>query len=104
MRKEKNMQPSEIKLEEFNNCPGTDALKQYLYKHNLNPYFEVVDIDEGRSYGYKNDLDTLVISILPGPTEAQVALAIGAMAVELSADEFNWKAIDGKYLVRLWWD
>ena len=98
------MQPSEIKLEEFSNCPGANRIKQYLYTHNLNPYFEVIDVDEERSYAYKNDRDTLVLSILPGPTEAQVGLAIGAMAVEFGADEFNWKAIDGKYLVRLWWD
>lgn len=98
------MQPSEIKLEEFSNCPGASKIKHFLYTHNLNPYFEIVDVDEERSYAYKNDRDTLVISILPGPTEAQVALALGSMAVECGADEYNWKAIDGKYVVRIWWD
>ncbi len=98
------MQPSEIKLEEFSNCPGANRIKQYLYTHNLNPYFEIVDVDEERSYAYKNDRDTLVIFILSGPTEAQVALALGTMAVELNADEYNWKAIEGKYIVRIWWD
>ena len=98
------MQPSEIKLEEFSNCPGASKIKHFLYAHNLHPYFDVVDIDEEQFYAYKNDRDTLVLSVLPGPTETQVALALGSMAVEFRADEYNWKAIDGKYIVRMWCD
>ena len=95
------MQPSEIKLEQFSNCPGADRVRQYLYEHYLNSYFEVVDLKENF---YQNNRDTFVLALLSGPTEAQVALALGTMAVELHADEYNWKAIEGKYIVRLWWD
>lgn len=98
------MKQTEIKLEEFSNCPGAAAIKQYLYKHNLNPYFEVIDIEESISYAFKNDRDTLVLSILPGATETQVSLAIAQMAVEFGADELNWKNIEEKYVVRIWWD
>ncbi len=98
------MNPSEIKLREFNNCLGTERIKQELYSLNLTPYFEVVDLPQQLATYWENDPATLVIAIKEGPTEAQVALALGQIAVDFSADEFNWKAVDGKYIVRLWWD
>lgn len=96
-----DMKPNEIKLEEFSNCPGSSRIKEYLYEHNLNSYIEIVDIQEPF---YQNDRDTFVLAIIPGPTESQVALALGKLAVEFSVDEFTWKSIDGKYVVRIWWD
>ncbi len=97
------MKPSKIKLEEFNNCPGTESIKDYLYKHYLEPYVKVIDLDESHSF-HVNDRDTLVLAILKGPTETQVALAIGQLAVQFAADEFTWKAIEDTYIIRLWWD
>lgn len=98
------MKPSEMKLEEFNNCPGAERIKQELYSLSLNPYLELVDLPQQLTSYWENDPATLVIAVREGPTETQVALALGQIAVEFSADEFNWKTVDGKYIVRLWWD
>lgn len=98
------MKPSEIKLEEFNNCPGADAIKQWLYENNLNPYIEFVDLDSRKFSWYQNDAATLMLAIKDKATESTVALALGKMAVENNADEFHWKVIDGMFVVRLWWD
>lgn len=98
------MKPSEIKLEEFNNCPGGDAIKQWFYENNLNPYIEFVDLDSHRFSWYENDAATLVLAIKDEVTGLTVALALGKMAVENNADEFHWKVIDGMFVVRLWWD
>lgn len=95
---------SEIKLDVFNNCPGADRIKQYLYEKNLNPYIEIVDLNNDRFSWYQNAGDTLVIAINSGPTESTVALALGQLAVHECADEFHWKVVDKRFVVRIWWD
>ena len=97
------MKPSEIKLEEFNNCPGADRIKKELYERNLDP-LDLVDLPQEIATYYENDSATLVIAIKEGPTGLQVALALGQIAVDYAADEFHWKIIDGRYVIRLWWD
>jgi len=99
-----DIKQSEIKLEEFNNCPGADHIKHYLYENNLNPYVEIVDLNNERFSWYQNDNATLVIALHPGPTEITVALALGQLSVNESADEFHWKVIDKRFIVRIWWD
>ena len=98
------MKPSHIKLEAFNDCPGADVVKDYLYTHHLQPYLSVVDLDDAQHYGHVNSGDTLVLAIRKGQTEMRVALALGQLAVWFATDEFSWRVIDGTYLVRLWWD
>lgn len=98
------MKPSEIRLEEFNNCPGADRIRKELYERNLNSYLDFVDLPQEIASYYENDPATLVIAIKEGPTGLQVALALGQIAVDYAADEFHWKVIDGKYVIRLWWD
>jgi hypothetical protein len=95
---------SEIKLEELGNCPSTERVKQYLSGHHLNPYIEIIDVDCQRYSWYQNDRDTLVIALLPGATESKVALALGQFAVHERADEFDWKVVDKRFVVRIWWD
>ena len=97
------MKPSEIKLEEFNNCPGADRIKKELYERNLDP-LDLVDLPQEIATYYENDSATLVIAIKEGPTGLQVALALGQIAVDYAADEFHWKVIDGRHVIRLWWD
>jgi hypothetical protein len=99
-----HMKASHIQLEAFNDCPGADAVKHYLDRHNLQPYISVVDLNHAQHSYYRNNGDTLVLAILNGQAETQVALALGEMAVWSSADEFTWNAVDGMYIVRLWWD
>lgn len=94
------MKITTIKLEEFSNCPGKIAIKQYLFQHNLLPYVNVVNVDDD----FKNNRDTFVLEILEGPTKTQVALALGKMAVHFAADEFSWTHIDDVYVARIWWD
>ncbi len=96
------MKPSEIKLEEFNNCPGADRIKKELYVRNLDP-LDLVDLPQEIATYYENDSATLVIAIKEGPTGLQVALALGQIAVDYAADEFQWKVIDGRHVIRLWW-
>lgn len=98
------MKPSEIKLEEFNNCPGADRIKKELYERNLNLYLNIVDLPGETATYYENEADTLVIAVKEGPTDMQVALALGQIAVDYAADEFHWKVIDGRHVIRLWWD
>ena len=98
------MIPSTIKLEAFNDCPGADAVKQYLYTHNLLPYLSVVDLDDAAHCYDNNRGDTLVLAISKGQTELPVALALGRLAVWFAADEFTWYVSEGAYIVRLWWD
>src|SRR3954469_7153955 len=96
------MKPSAIKLEAFHDCPGADAVKEYLYEHNLLEGTNVVDVDEPHSVDC-NTRDLVVLAIRKRPTAMQVALALGEMAVWLNADELTWRLIDGTYIVRLWW-
>jgi hypothetical protein len=98
------MKTSRIKLEEFNDCPGADAVKHYLYMHNLLPYLSVVDLDDVAHCYDSNRGDTLVLAISRGQTEMSVALALGRLAVWFAADEFTWYVSEGTYIVRLWWD
>lgn len=97
------MKPSEIKLEEFNNCPGSDRIKKELYERNLGS-LDLVDLPQEIATYYENDSATLVIAIKEDPTGLQVALALGQIAVDYAADEFHWKVIDGRHVIRLWWD
>ncbi len=98
------MIPSEIKLEEFNDCPGAQPIKDYLNEEKLHPYIEIVDLDHRLGSYFENDPATLVIAIIQGATEARTALAIGQIATHYQADEFHWKVVEGVFVVRLWWD
>ena len=98
------MQLSTIQLDEFNDCPGVLAVKQYLYSHRLADVVDVVDIPSKRTSWFQNSTDQLVLALQQGPQEARIALAIGQMATEFAADELSWIDVDGQLVVRLWWD
>lgn len=99
------MKPSEIKLEEFNNCPGQDILRPMSeLQLRANRDYEVVDLSSETYPYWQNDGATLVLAIAKSGVDTRVALALGKIAVEWSMDEFDWRLIDGRYVIRLWWD
>lgn len=98
------MKPSEIKLEEFNNCPGKYTINHALLELNINHVTKVVDLDPETSTNWENDPATLVIMLNDHVSKTKIALALGQIAVDYSVDELHWKQIGKKYVVRLWWD
>ena len=98
------MKPSEIKLDEFNDCPGTESIRRYLDERRLTGAVHPVDVDSDLAYSYQNDGATLVLAVQQQAPQIATALNLGAVAVAALADEFTWDVILGQVVVRLWWD
>lgn len=100
------VQESEIKItDEFNDCPGGDAIKDYFQKSSLDYAFEFVDIEE--SLDWYNDPATIVIrpkTTIEANTLNNALLHIGKFATECHVNEFDWKTVNNRMIIRLWWD
>lgn len=97
-----NVKQSDLKIrEEFNDCPGGDKIKQYIYDHNLKESFDYVDV-EGRNF-WDNDEATMVVALKLNASP-RAMLGLGKLSTELNADEYDFFSINGVIVVRIWWD
>lgn len=95
---------SEIKLEEFNNCPGAFRISHALLDLNINHVIKIVDLDKDSDPYWQNSSSTLVVMLNDHVSKTKIALTLGNIATDYSVDEFHWKQVGKKYVVRLWWD
>jgi hypothetical protein len=99
----------EIKLEEFNSCPGKEAVERYLFDHNIactGEGFCVIADAENENY-YRNKEDTLVLRVKPTrqlSLSFQDGLELGNFRHWSGADEFHTLKADGYIYFRFWWD
>lgn len=86
---------SKCKLEEFNSCPGPSLVS--FAPADL----KCVDITGDPDIRwYVNEHDTLVFEI---PDEGDIAEWMEFVAHSY-CDEFDIEEVDGKKIVRMWWD
>lgn len=91
---------SVIKLEEegFNNFHGREEIESVIKElfYHVTP----VDLDEENHMYWQNDNATLVVEI-----ESKENVESFQMWMEkCEADEFDTKRVQGKTIVRVWWD
>lgn len=96
----------QIKLEEFNNCPGAEELRKDLASTYLDEKFEVAD---AKAEFWQNEPDTLVLKYIGVENGAQQlsfsdGALLGRLAGRNNADEFDWIHEDYELYIRLWWD
>jgi hypothetical protein len=84
---------SKCKLDEFNFCPGKDIILKAPTPLNI------VDAFEDEKDYLQNQSDTLVF-------EAPIGDTVGFMkfVAEAHCSEFEIEEIDGKKIIRMWWD
>lgn len=97
-----------IKLEEFNDCPGKKVVEEYLKDNNIiglgNGFTEVKDAFADY---YKNKEDTLVLrlkDIKKFELTFQNGLDIASLQRQFNADEFRILHEGGYIYFRFWWD
>lgn len=88
--------------EEFNNCPGREAIIKRIKSLELDRTITIKDAPEEHQY-WQNEPDTLVFNIRSTVHQSVVA-NIAKLAVECIPDEFDHRVIDGLRYFRLWWD
>jgi hypothetical protein len=99
---EVNYKPSEVKLSNFNNCPGSDMASAILTKTFGNKWqaVDLIDMDY-----WVNDEATLVFTV--GDRQKTYTLLqmlrFADSFKELMTDEFTW-ADSNAVVVRMWWD
>lgn len=98
------MNPTDnIKLEEFNSCPGKEAVAGELQKSGVFEYATVADTD---IEFWQNADDTLVLAI-PVSDQKVDAFKIakfGELIYSLAPDEYHVRKHGQVYYIRIWWD
>lgn len=92
---------AEIQLEEFNMCPGTEAVQKWLVEHKIAQYVEVVDWT--RAY-WHNDYATLVLRVNRTNSNLRVGLEIGKLVDHFDVDEYDFIESGENTFIRIWWD
>jgi hypothetical protein len=92
-----------LKVNEFNNCPGRDRIREILRDLKIFDSIAYVNLEDPY---WENDQATMVFAI--DRKTIDVALRIGIFARNVQADEFDFKIVnDGSinyYVIRIWWD
>ena len=101
---------STIKIDEqdFNSCPGREVIVREIAKAGLDQYLTYVDINPEFAKYWENDEATLVAEVTfpENPTKKDMAkaLEIGSLARDFGADEYINRVVNGRHIIRMWWD
>jgi hypothetical protein len=85
--------------DEFNNCQGGEWLEKELKLRNLYKAIKFVDVMNNSDW--RNDRATMVVEITPA---LENFMAFAKFSVEALTDEYQYRKVGEKYIVRLWWD
>lgn len=92
----------EMKLEEFNNCPGKEAVQKQLKELGIADYIEIADAP--MQY-WQNESDTLVLKMKTGMSwPFEVGLAFTKLMTTTNPDEFDSEVKNYTTYIRMWWD
>lgn len=98
----------DILLEEFNSCPGKEAVEQYLAEHGIIGLGSgIADVENAKMTHYQNDDDTLVLRLKTTKKfdlTFQNGLDLGTFQYWSGADEFHILHEEGYTYLRFWWD
>lgn len=94
-----------ILVQDYNEAPTAKELEAYLEKHNLN---EILEVANAKRQYWQNDQATLVLRYLGRENGRgwtfHDGIALGLLAHEFSADEFDDTTEDYETFFRIWWD
>lgn len=94
-----------IKLEEFNNCPGS-RVAEYFIQDPQHPDAALIEDLPEEEY-WQNKYDTLVVSIKLNSTRAELSRAFRKIITIIGRfrpDEVHDHFKENKIFYRIWWD